>query len=65
MCKVCENRGKLQCEAMDLSIENDKLVIDYSAYSCDSDVYEEIHINFCPICGKALINSIGEDKRKA
>jgi hypothetical protein len=39
---------------LSIDLERKKLMVNYSAYSCDSSVYEEFNINFCPFSGKKL-----------
>ena len=58
MCKYCEQKQekiRTDKDLIDAHIEKNKIMIDYSAYSCDSDFYDEgIEINYCPFCGKKL-----------
>lgn len=57
MCKFCEQKQKITTDKclIDVHIEKNKIMIDYSAYSCDSDFYDEgIEIIYCPFCGKKL-----------
>jgi hypothetical protein len=37
-----------------IDVERKKIIINYSAYSCDSSYYEEYDAEFCPFSGKKL-----------
>lgn len=39
---------------LDMIIKKNILNLSYNAYSVDSSFYEDIEINFCPMCGKKL-----------
>ncbi|MEB9013980.1 hypothetical protein P4H82_27815 [Bacillus cereus] len=69
MCKYCKTDGYhrtelIEAEWIDIRIEGNKLSLDYQAYSCDSSFEEGVKINFCPMCGKELIEPpvIDEDE---
>ena len=51
---VPEFKNDSIADSLDAIIKGDILDLSYSAYSCDSSFYEEIKINFCPMCGKKL-----------
>lgn len=52
--KKKEHKNDSLFGSVSVVIKKDQLVIDYNAYSCDSDLYEEVKINFCPMCGRDL-----------
>lgn len=60
MCKYCEavelhNAEPIEAEWIEIKVIGNKLNLDYSAYSCDSSFEEAVTINFCPMCGKQLV----------
>ncbi|AGY46731.1 hypothetical protein BigBertha_223 [Bacillus phage BigBertha] len=60
MCKYCEitelhNAEPIEAEWIEIKVIGNTLNLDYSAYSCDSSFEEAVKINFCPICGKELV----------
>lgn len=60
MCDFCEKLKPIKTDKsiIDAQIKKNKIIIDYTAYSCDSDFYNEgIKINYCPFCGKKLIKT--------
>ncbi len=54
MCNLCEK--DIGFEDFSLYVEDDELVADYNAYSCDSSFNERVKINYCPMCGEKLNN---------
>lgn len=46
-----------------LTITGTTLNVDYNAYSADSSFYDEIAINFCPMCGRKL-NEVENNENK-
>lgn len=52
--KKKEHKNDSFFDSVSVVIKNDQLIIDYNAYSSDSDLYEEVKINFCPMCGRDL-----------
>ena len=46
-----------------LTITGTTLNVDYNAYSTDSSFYDEIAINFCPMCGRKL-NEVENNENK-
>lgn len=58
MCKVCEKQEPIGTDDdLIIKIKGDKLSLAYSGYSCDSDFYRLVKINYCPSCGTALRGS--------
>jgi len=53
MCDICEKEKDI-AEIVWMVIRGDMLVIEYCAYSADSDFEENIKINYCPFCGRNL-----------
>lgn len=53
-CEYCDGGEQLNNEWLDISIENNKLIIGYDAYSTDSSFLTGIRIKYCPMCGKKL-----------
>ena len=49
-------------EEIDMIIKGQRLVLSYDAYSVDSSFGESIKINFCPMCGRDLINEASKPK---
>ncbi len=54
MCNICEKKQLLNTEYAKVSIEENKLKLDYDAYSTDSSFIEYIEIKYCMMCGKKL-----------
>jgi len=56
MCSHCREGKGLETEfgSLSITITDNKLCIDYNAYSCDSSFYQETEIKFCPMCGHEL-----------
>ena len=50
-------------ETCSLTITGKTLNVDYNEYSCDSSFYDEIAINFCPMCGRKL-NEVENNENK-
>ena len=55
MCSSCNET--IEMDKFELKIEDNKLVANYDAYSCDSSFNDKATINFCPMCGKKLGDS--------
>lgn len=54
----CEIQKPLDMEfsSLEAIIEGNVIKLSYDAYSCDSSFSTEIYINYCPICGRKLVN---------
>jgi hypothetical protein len=52
--KPPEHKNDSLADNFDAVIKGNVLHFEYDAYSTDSSFSEEVKINFCPMCGKAL-----------
>lgn len=52
--KLCKCELEFELPNLFAEMRNGKLIMSYDAYSIDSSFYEEVKINYCPICGESL-----------